>query len=674
MHTCTTCKKSFTRREYLLKHSSRCRPKPFACDVCHSFFERKDNLDRHKRTVQCGSPPQPGPSAPKRQKVTHLHEDPVTPPPIEPSNDNLSSDLQYAVRDNWGSIRTHVVHGPIQTRYNHRLSSLEMRDSHEQLRVLFDQQTTSFKINCSFAFILKEKQSGRLKYYHSSNNCCGRYLEEPSLIGKRADFDQFLERIREPDILKWAIAQRPNSDWVCEMATNVTFFINRIAQHPIGCVGIVLPPHIKRKKSIIGLETDGNGRPYIDNLCLFRCLGLYLGRDVTTLYEEYTDQPVDTFEGVTIDELHKVEATFDVNVCVYKLVATGNEKTKAEIVRRSLCSYVQTMYLNLYETHFSYIKDINMYCHSWRCRNCEQALWKCPYDLHCHERTCTEGIKRVYKGGVYRPPSSVFERLDDEGIVVSDYLRYYPYRATFDFECYFNDERLPTNTDHVEWIARHVPLSVSVASNVPGYEPAQCYITDGDSDKLVEEMMNNLIAISDTAYDALLPSYVDVLADLDARKHAWEEETKEAEEEDEEEEAENGKKTVNPYKTLENQLQVWLHQLPVVGFNSGRYDLNAIKKFFVPLLIHNNAAVIKRQNTYMCLSTDQLKFVDICNYLAPGVSYDKYLKAYGCELQKGRFPYEYMDDLQKLEDRVLPPQSAFFSRLKNEGISNDDYA
>ena len=672
-HTCATCGRGFTRREYLLKHSSRCRPKPFVCATCNSSFGRKQELDRHVKTVKCGFPPQPGPSAPKRRRIA-LNEDPLSPPPVEQLDDELSSDLQYAVRDNWGSIRTHVVHGPIQIRYNHRLSSLEMRDSHEQLRVLFDQQTTSFKINCSFAFILKEKQSGRLKYYHSSNNCCGRYLEEPSLIGNRADFDQFLERIREPDILKWAIAQRPNSDWVCEMATNVTFFINRIMQHPIGCVGIVLPPHIKRKKSIIGLETDGNGRPYIDNLCLFRCLGLHLGRDVTTLYEEYTDQPVDTFEGVTIDELHKVEATFDVNVCVYKLVPTGNEKTMAELVRRSTGHYTETMYVNLHETHYSYIRDINMYCHSWRCRNCEQALWKCPYDLHRHERTCTEGIKRVYKGGVYRPPSSVFERLDDEGIVVSASLRYYPYRATCDFECYFDGENIPTNTDHVEWIARHVPLSVSVASNVPGYEPAQCYITDGDSDKLVADMMVNLTAISDTAYDSLLPSYVDVLADLDARKHAWEEETKEAEEEDEEEEAENGKKTVNPYKTLENQLQVWLHQLPVVGFNSGRYDLNAIKKFFVPLLIHNNAAVIKRQNTYMCLSTDQLKFVDICNYLAPGVSYDKYLKAYGCELQKGHFPYEYMDDLQKLEDRVLPPQSAFFSRLKNEGISNDDYA
>ena len=99
-----------------------------------------------------------------------------------------------------------------------------------------------------------------------------------------------------------------------------------------------------------------------------------------------------------------------------------------------------------------------------------------------------------------------------------------------------------------------------------------------------------------------------------------------------------------------------------------------IKRSFVPLLISNNAAVIKRQNTYMCLYTDELKFVDICNYLAPGVSYAKYLTAYGCELGKGHFPYEYMDDLQKLDERSLPPQSAFYSRLKNEGISDTDYA
>ena len=88
-HKCTTCGRVFTRRDHLRRHSSRCRPKPFACDVCHSSFGRKDNLDHHKRTVRCGGPPQPEP-APKRQKVTHLREDPLTPPPVEPANDDLS--------------------------------------------------------------------------------------------------------------------------------------------------------------------------------------------------------------------------------------------------------------------------------------------------------------------------------------------------------------------------------------------------------------------------------------------------------------------------------------------------------------------------------------------------------------------------------------------------------
>ena len=62
------------------------------------------------------------------------------------------------------------------------------------------------------------------------------------------------------------------------------------------------------------------------------------------------------------------------------------------------------------------------------------------------------------------------------------------------------------------------------------------------------------------------------------------------------------------------------------------------------------------------------------NFVAPGYSYDKYLKAYGCDLQKGHFPYEYMDDIVKLEDCALPPQEAFYSRLKNEHISDADYA
>ena len=677
-HICTTCGRAFTRRDHLQRHASRCRPKPFVCTVCDSSFTRERNLDRHKRTVQCGSPPQPGP-APKRRRIASLDEDPLTPPPVEhAANDELSSAIRDFVHENWGSVRTHVVHGPIQTRYNRRLTSLDMRDLHDQLFLLFDQQTTAaFKVNVSFGFVLREKENNRLRYYHSSNNCCGRYLEEPSLITNRDDFDRFLARIQESDILQWAVAQRPNSDWVCEHVTNATFFLNRIVDHPIGCVGINLPDYVKNNKAIFGLEKDCYSKTtYNDNLCLFRCLALHLGREAAALYAEYTDTPVRHFAGVTLDELDKVETTFKTNVFVYKLVKIDNGKTMAELVRRSPAQYQETMYVNLHESHYSYIQDIGKYCHSYRCRKCGDSLWKRPWELHRHESTCEAGVRHVYNGGVYHPPPSVFERLDDEGIVVEKMLRYYPYRATFDFECYFSDERLPVNSDKLQWSARHVPLSVSVASNVPGYEPAQCYVTDGDSDKLVADMMDHLTAISDAAFESLKPSYESVLDKLKMLKEEWDSAEEECGLEEAESEANADENRTNPFKKLLDQLFSWLRQLPVIGFNSGHYDLNVIKKFYIPYMVKNNDIqfVIKRQNTFMCFSTPKLKFLDVTQYLAPGVSYDKYLKAYGCELHKGHFPYEYMDNLRKLDDCALPPQAAFFSQLKNEGISDTDYA
>ena len=99
-----------------------------------------------------------------------------------------------------------------------------------------------------------------------------------------------------------------------------------------------------------------------------------------------------------------------------------------------------------------------------------------------------------------------------------------------------------------------------MASNVTGHEDAQCYVTNGDSDKLVEYMMAHLITLIDAAYDSLLPSYKDVLDNLKEQASVWDEIGATAHDDDE-----NGKKTVNPYKTLEKQLQALLHQLPVLG-------------------------------------------------------------------------------------------------------------
>ena len=163
------------------------------------------------------------------------------------------------------------------------------------------------------------------------------------------------------------------------------------------------------------------------------------------------------------------------------------------------------------------------YSHTYRCSKCDHSLWRYPSWLERHERTCEGSVHSIYKGGVYHTTPSVFQRLDDEGISVANTLRFYPYRATFDFECFFDGENLPADSDRVQWIARHVPLSVSVASNVPGHETPHCYITDSDSDKLVATMMRSLSAISDAAFDMLVPLYDNVLNELEVRKEAWDE-------------------------------------------------------------------------------------------------------------------------------------------------------
>ena len=216
------------------------------------------------------------------------------------------------------------------------------------------------------------------------------------------------------------------------------FFINRIINHPIGCVGMTpLPTYIKKNKTVIDLETvPDRHKRYNDNVCLFRCLALHQGGDVLhldtivkNLYETYKkddDVSMEEFAGVTLDDLYRVETTFLTNMCLYKLVESDDDdgKKTAELVRRSLCHYSDTLYLNLHETHFSCIQNIQMYCHSYKCRKCDHCLFKDVWQLSRHERTCTGGVRRVYSGGVYHSTPSVFERLDDENIRVPESLRY----------------------------------------------------------------------------------------------------------------------------------------------------------------------------------------------------------------------------------------------------------
>ena len=78
--------------------------------------------------------------------------------------------------------------------------------------------------------------------------------------------------------------------------------------------------------------------------------------------------------------------------------------------------------------------------------------------------------------------------------------QYFPYRATFDFECMFSPNTGLNNTEKLTWETKHIPLSLSVCSNLPGYDQPKCFVSEGDSKQLVKQMVDYLVEISQESY------------------------------------------------------------------------------------------------------------------------------------------------------------------------------
>ena len=131
---------------------------------------------------------------------------------------------------------------------------------------------------------------------------------------------------------------------------------------------------------------------------------------------------------------------------------------------------------------------------------------------------------------------------------------------------------------------------------------------------------------------------------------------------------------LNHLRTLKTKPEAHIAKLPVLGFNSGTYDLNAAKRYLVPELLESNVGfVVKQDNCYTVLESEPLRFLDIHRFLSAGTSLDAFLKSFNCRLEKGHFPYEWFTSLDKLESPSLPPRDAFYSSLKQQELSVEEY-
>ena len=241
-------------------------------------------------------------------------------------------------------------------------------------------------------------------------------------------------------------------------------------------------------------------------------------------------------------------------------------------------------------------------------------------------------------------------------------FRPYPYFIVYDFEaiCQKINEK---QTDELTITAKHIPVSVAINDNLTK-KPS--FIVEEDPKKLAErfvvELLKRAREIEETVW---LSNPV-----LGVRRKMNEDDKG-----DQyggylinEERVKLAKETAKSYVN-------WVKQVPVFGFNSGRYDINMIKEYFVENLTSlSDVNVAKKENSYMFLSTPNFKFLDIKNFLAPGLSYDAWCRAYGCELQKLAFPYEWFDSFEKLNHIGPVKYEEFYSSLKGGiTISQEEY-
>ena len=160
---CRTCKRSFARHSTLASHI--CRIGEYSCESCQSSFSTEKQLKRHLRRSSCRHTLPPNP---KRRKTSTLPPAPTLPPPATVEEDQEEvllavedPELQNVLRAHWGSVRTYIARGPVQTRFNYRLVSRNTRSM--ELRQILEEQTTAFKVNLSYGFILQHRQSKCLK-------------------------------------------------------------------------------------------------------------------------------------------------------------------------------------------------------------------------------------------------------------------------------------------------------------------------------------------------------------------------------------------------------------------------------------------------------------------------------------------------------------------------------
>ena len=282
--------------------------------------------------------------------------------------------------------------------------------------------------------------------------------------------------------------------------------------------------------------------------------------------------------------------------------------------------------------------------------------------------------------------------MEDVDINVPQELRLFSHLIVFDFESFTVPDNTLRNTDLTSWIGKHVPISVSIASNLLE-DPI--LICNEDPNQLIRDFVSNLTHIAEKSTLLIREKLNEFVVELEEKYLAirqlvpvkdnpvptrtedlFENGPEPDEDEDEDLEIRRLRSELRMISKLKQDFENYYTAIPVFGFNSSRYDLNLIKEYLLHhLLLERNVVpkVIRMGNKYIGMNFLGLQFLDILNFLGGATTLDNFLKAYGASEEKRFFPYEWFDSGEKLSVTQLPPIDSFWSKLKNHNVLGFEY-
>ena len=245
--------------------------------------------------------------------------------------------------------------------------------------------------------------------------------------------------------------------------------------------------------------------------------------------------------------------------------------------------------------------------------------WKFEKTLFCYDRT-----KYSFPGGFYSNSTTLFDKLKSLNIYVPLECQFYNTFIVWDMEAI-----LPkSNINKLTWISQHHPINVSIASNVEIFQESECFVNT-NADQLINQMMSYISEISLYNKEIMTEQYYEVyyhLNELISKYNINPESSKSNHD------TKINSHFFNSLTNIKKDLDRYISQIPVIGFNLGKYELNLIKKYIMTYIVENyeeqDIHTIKKENSYLSISTPDIKFTDISNYLAAGCSYSQFLKAY----------------------------------------------